>query len=239
MIDLNGNLEQVSSYYPFGMLAENAQIGGANNKYRYNGKELQDDAIGNGELDWYDYGARMYDPALGRFHTQDRFAEKYASMTPYQYGANNPIKFIDVNGDSLLVSGSASAVSTFENISNTGMGGYHTLGTSSTGKYVLNSTGKTGTMSAEEQATYDMLNEVISNGTDVSFDAIDSKDALSSKVFVGDNGQAKGVSVTPGKHTLDVGDMQEFGTGGLLTAQINLMGQQAQGEPLLVRPALQ
>ena len=49
---------------------------------------------------WYDYGARFYDPALGRFHTQDRFAEKYYPLTPYQYGANNPINVIDINGDS-------------------------------------------------------------------------------------------------------------------------------------------
>lgn len=35
--------------------------------------------------------------------TIDRFAEKYTSMNPYQYGANNPIKFIDVNGDSIRV----------------------------------------------------------------------------------------------------------------------------------------
>jgi uncharacterized protein RhaS with RHS repeats len=43
----------------------------------------------------------MYDPAIGRFFTQDRFAEKYYDFTPYQYGANNPIKYIDVNGDSI------------------------------------------------------------------------------------------------------------------------------------------
>lgn len=34
--------------------------------------------------------------------TIDRFAEKYTSMNPYQYGANNPIKFIDFNGDSIV-----------------------------------------------------------------------------------------------------------------------------------------
>jgi hypothetical protein len=43
----------------------------------------------------------MYPPALGRFHTQDRFAENYYDLSPYQYGANNPVLMIDINGDSL------------------------------------------------------------------------------------------------------------------------------------------
>jgi len=73
------------------------------NKYLYNGKELQDEQLGGVNLDWYDYGARFYDPALGRFHTQDRFAEKYLDFSPYQYAANNPILYIDVNGDSINV----------------------------------------------------------------------------------------------------------------------------------------
>ena len=73
------------------------------NEYLYNGnpdsyREFQDE-LG---LDWLDYGARMYDAKLGRFHTLDRFAEKYFGLTPYQYSANNPIRFIDLNGDSIV-----------------------------------------------------------------------------------------------------------------------------------------
>jgi RHS repeat-associated protein len=73
------------------------------NKYLYNGKELQDDNLGGTKLDWYDYGMRYYDPALARFTTQDAFAEKYYDFSPYQYGANNPVLFVDVNGDSLWI----------------------------------------------------------------------------------------------------------------------------------------
>ena len=53
---------------------------------------------------WYDYGARFYDPATSSFTSIDRFAEKYAFQSPFAYATNNPIKFIDVNGDSINVS---------------------------------------------------------------------------------------------------------------------------------------
>jgi RHS repeat-associated protein len=96
-------LAQIANYYPFGMISKDSTLGNTSNKYLYNGKELQDESLEGGNLDWYDYGSRYLDPQIGRFHVIDRFAEKYASMTPYQYGANNPISFIDVIGDSLWV----------------------------------------------------------------------------------------------------------------------------------------
>ncbi|WP_396188976.1 RHS repeat-associated core domain-containing protein [Flavobacterium sp.] len=64
-------------------------------KYKYNGKELQEE-LG---LNMYDYGARNYDQSIGRYFTIDNFLEAFYNNTPYQYTANNPVKFIDVNGD--------------------------------------------------------------------------------------------------------------------------------------------
>ena len=62
--------------------------------YKYNGKEL-DTKKG---LNWYDYGARHYDATLGRWLVVDPLAEKYYAWSPYNYCANNPVKFIDPNG---------------------------------------------------------------------------------------------------------------------------------------------
>ena len=96
VVSQSGTVEETNHYYPFGGLF--ASSGNAQ-PYKYNGKELD---TRNG-LNWYDYGARHYDPALGRFTTIDRFADKYSSMSPYQYGANNPVVNIDINGDSIIV----------------------------------------------------------------------------------------------------------------------------------------
>ena len=106
----NGTVLQEDAYYPFGMSIAGLSYSDASpeNRYKYNGKRCTERSRSELEdefgLDWYDYGARFYDAAIGRFMTQDRFAEKYLSMTPYQYGANNPIRYIDINGDSLWIS---------------------------------------------------------------------------------------------------------------------------------------
>ena len=92
---------QENHYDPWGMVLKGLdyQYGGIKeNKYLYNGKEKLED-LG---VNVYDYGARFYDPAIGRFFTQDRFSEKYSSLTPYHYGGGNPINFYDVNGDSIV-----------------------------------------------------------------------------------------------------------------------------------------
>ncbi len=68
-------------------------------KYKYNGKEWQDE-LG---LNFYDYGARNYDPAIGRWMNLDPLAEKYTNMSLYAYVANNPLIYIDPDGKEIVV----------------------------------------------------------------------------------------------------------------------------------------
>jgi len=93
---------QETHYYPFGMTMEGEWqdiVNGPENNYLYNGKELNTDF----GLDWSDYGARYYDAAIGRWGQVDPLASSYVSYSPYNYVANNPMKFIDPDGKQIGV----------------------------------------------------------------------------------------------------------------------------------------
>ena len=102
--DLGGAVDivQTTSYYPFGLVINqmngNTATGYNKNKYLYNGKELQDDVFAGSSLNWFDYGARFYDPQIGRWHVVDPKVEEYFYITPYNYPLNNPIMLIDPDG---------------------------------------------------------------------------------------------------------------------------------------------
>ena len=91
VINQSGTVEEANHYYPFGgVFASSGNV----QPYKYNGKELD----AKKGLNWYDYGARHYDAALGRFTTVDSLAEKHYSESLYTYCYSNPINCIDPNG---------------------------------------------------------------------------------------------------------------------------------------------
>ena len=96
----NGTVVQTMHYYPFGTpYADPSTILNANMQpYKYNGKEF-DKMHG---LNTYDYGARQYNPITARWDRVDPLGEKYYSISPYAYCANNPVILVDPDGNSPL-----------------------------------------------------------------------------------------------------------------------------------------
>ncbi|MDJ1500316.1 RHS repeat-associated core domain-containing protein [Xanthocytophaga agilis] len=89
---------QENHYDPWGLnLAGIETQGNPNHKFQYNGKEKQEEF----GLNWMDYGARMYDAQLGRWHVNDPVANKYSEYSPYSFVLNNPMRFVDPDGNTV------------------------------------------------------------------------------------------------------------------------------------------
>lgn len=95
--NLDGEVVQHIEYVPFGEVFIEERNNIWNTPYLFNAKEFDE------ETGLYYYGARYYDPRVSLWISTDRFEEKYPNVTAYSFTANNPMKFLDINGDSLRI----------------------------------------------------------------------------------------------------------------------------------------
>ena len=95
VVDESGTVNEAYEYYPFGSIARSALVNKLNKTdEKFTGKELDNE---NGENLYY-FGGRYYFGALGRWTGVDPVAEKEPGISPYAYVGNNPLLFIDPNG---------------------------------------------------------------------------------------------------------------------------------------------
>ena len=104
-IDVVTEVLQQEHYYPYGMTFEgtNVSVIDGRHQFLYTGKENYDQF----GLNWMDFGARFYDPALARWNAVDPMVDKYHAYSPYNSVLGNPIRNIDPDGRDVIILGAS------------------------------------------------------------------------------------------------------------------------------------
>ena len=127
VVNQSGTVTQKNHYYPFGTAFADKYDNGTSQPYKYNGKELDQ----MHQLNLYDYSARYYESAVGRFTSVDPRAEDDYFSSPYVYAYNNPLRFTDPTGmtpnDSIKDGGTLNAITIEGTISAANTFAYYSL----------------------------------------------------------------------------------------------------------------
>ncbi len=92
------NVVNTSDYYPFGFAMGGGRTESSGDyRYGFNGKEKDENGEW-GDQTHYDYGFRIYNPAIGKFLSVDPLTQEYPWYTPYQFAGNKPITYVDLDG---------------------------------------------------------------------------------------------------------------------------------------------
>jgi len=189
-IDPANEIVKESNYYPFGLAHKgyNGNVSSLGNsvakKYMFGGKEL-DESL---DLFTYDFGARNYDPALGRWMNLDPLAEDMRRHSPYNYAFNNPLRFIDPDGmspDDIIIFGNGDkefeqrALADLQKLTS------ETLALDENGKVVITGCGGTDTCGVGTDLVSDLVN------SDKVVTVIKSTDALGTDPIFDDRAKAK------------------------------------------------
>ena len=179
--DGNGSINPLTeiieekNYYPLGLTHKgyNNIVNGTAHPYGFNGKE-ENQELG---LDWLDFSARNYDPALGRWMNIDPLAEQMRRHSPYNYAFNNPLRFIDPDGmapDDVIIKGEKADEA------------FKQLKASTSLRLKMDDNGKvTAKGKAKTDADKTLLEAINSETVEVSINATDSNFTDSGNWFVG------------------------------------------------------
>ena len=169
VVNETGATEEVNHYYAFGGLFSSDE---SVQPFKYNGKEF-DTQKG---LNWYDYEARQYDAALGRWFAVDPLAEDYYNWSPYNYCLNNPIKYIDPDGKDAIITLQGNTITITSNIILTGSLATNTLAEAYLNN-IMDNWGKMNTYVYDEviyQIVWNINVRVAEEGESMNFNGINN-----------------------------------------------------------------